>query len=211
MTDNTLQTTESADVQREAVESAAAEEQKNTSSDKKTHDKQTFSLPKDLQFDAYRPAFTKEAMLFLCGTTCGTSNWAIYVAMLSRMTMADTTDTSSGRRVELKPGQANCSLSQLEKEWGISRKQLRKTFDRMEALGLIQRTQSREASIVSFTSIWACEQLQPTFVRTVNKLFKSPTMPKAVVTSEKPLEAPASHTEPVDSVPHDNIPADGKQ
>ena len=210
MEENTTQPTEHADVQREAVESAAVEEQKKTSSDKRTQDKQTFQIPKDLPFDAYRPAFNKQSMLFLCGTTAGTSNWAIFVAILARMTMVDTIDTSSGRRVELKVGQANCSLSQLEKEWGISRKMLRKTFDRMETLGLIERVQSREASIVTFTSIWACEQLEPTFCRFGNRLFKSPSVPKQVTPSAKPQDAPKNAPKPDGNVPQGNSSADGK-
>ncbi len=206
----TTKPTEHFDVQREAVESAAVEEQKKISSDKKTQDKQTFPTPKDLPFDAYRPAFNKQSMLFLCGTTAGTSNWAIFVAILARMTMVDTIDTSSGRKVELKIGQANCSLSQLEKEWGISRKVLRKTFDQMEALGLIERAQSREASIVTFTSIWACEQLKPTFNRFSNRQFKSPSMPKQVTSSAKPQDAPKIASKPDGNVPQGNFPADGK-
>ena len=210
MEENTTQPTEQVDVQREAVESAAVEEQKKISSDKKTQDKQTFPIPKDLPFDAYRPAFNKQSMLFLCGTTAGTSNWAIFVAILARMTMVDTIDTSSGRKVELKVGQANCSLSQLEKEWGISRKVLRKTFEKMEALGLIERAQSREASIVTFTSIWACEQLKPTFCRFSNRQFKSPSMPKQVTPSAKPQDAPKNASMPDGNVPQGNSPADGK-
>lgn len=210
MEENTTKPTEYVDVQREAVESAAFEEQKKISSDKKTQDKQTFPIPKDLPFDAYCPAFNKQSMLFLCGTTAGTSNWAIFVAILSRMTMVDTIDTSSGRKVELKVGQANCSLSQLEKEWGISRKMLRKTFDQMEALGLIERAQSREASIVTFTSIWACEQLKLTFSRFSNRQFKSPSVPKQVNPSVKPKDAPKNASKPDGNVPQDNSPADGK-
>ena len=210
MEENTTKPTEYVDVQREAVESAAVEEQKKISSDKKTQDKQTFPIPKDLPFDAYRPAFNKQSMLFLCGTTAGTSNWAIFVAILSRMTMVDTIDTSSGRKVELKVGQANCSLSQLEKEWGISRKVLRKTFDQMETLGLIERAQSREASIVTFTSIWACEQLKPTFSRFSNRQFKSPSVPKLVTPSAKPQDASKIASKPDGNVPQDNSPADGK-
>ena len=210
MEENTTKPTEYVDVQREAVESAAVEEQKKISSDKKTQDKQTFPIPKDLPFDAYRPAFNKQSMLFLCGTTAGTSNWAIFVAILSRMTMVDTIDTSSGRKVELKVGQANCSLSQLEKEWGIFRKVLRKTFDQMETLGLIERAQSREASIVTFTSIWACEQLKPTFSRFSNRQFKSPSVPKLVTPSAKPQDASKIASKPDGNVPQDNSPADGK-
>ncbi|MDO4995465.1 MAG: hypothetical protein Q4E32_10775 [Bacteroidales bacterium] len=206
----TTQPTEHVDVQREAVEPTAVEEQKKFSSDKKAQDKQTFRNPTDLPFDACRPAFNKQSMLFLCGTTGGTSNWNIFVAILSRMTLVETVDTSSGRKVELKVCQANCSLSQLEKEWGISRKLLRKTFDQMEVLGLIQRVQSREASIVSFTSIWACEQLQPTFRRTSNPLFKSPTVPKQVKPSVKAPEPPKSESKPADNVVQGNTPADGK-
>ena len=210
MLENTTQPTEQSVVQREAVGSTAVEEQKKISSDKKTQDKQTFPIPRDLQFDAYRPAFSKQAMLFLCGTTAGTSNWAIFMAILARMTMVDTIDTSSGRKVELKAGQANCSLSQLEKEWGISRKLLRKTFDQMEALGLIERAQSREASIVTFTSIWACDQLQPDFHRTPNNLFKNPAVPKAENPSAKAPEAPKSGSKPDGNVPQGKSPADGK-
>lgn len=210
MSENTTQPTEHVDVQRVAVESAAVEEQKKISSDKKTQDRQTFPIPKDLQFDACRPAFNKQSMLFLCGTTAGTSNWAIYVAILSRMALVDTIDTSSGRKVELKAGQANCSLSQLEKEWGISRKLLRKTFDQMEALGLIERVQSREASIVTFTSIWACEQLKPTFSRWNNRQFKSPSVPKQENLSHKPHEAHRIAPKPDGNVPQGNSSADGK-
>lgn len=209
MEENTTKPTEHVDVQREAVESAAVEEQKKISSDKKTQDKQTFPIPKDLPFDAYRPAFNKQSMLFLCGTTAGTCNWAIFVAILSRMTMVDTIDTSSGRRVELKVGQANCSLSQLEKEWGISRKVLRKTFEQMEALGLIERAQSREASIVTFTSIWACELLKPTFSRFSNRQFKSPSVPKQVTPSAKPQDASKIASKPDGNVPQGNSSADG--
>lgn len=197
------------DAQSQATGSAAIEEKK-VSPDKKTLEKQSFPVPKDLPFDAYRPAFNKQSLLFLCGTTGGTSNWAIFVAILSRMTMVDTVDTSSGRKVELKAGQANCSLSQLEKEWAISRKLLRKTFDRMETLGLIQRVQSREASIVTFTCIWACEQLQPFFSRSTNRLFKSPTVPKQVGLQAKPQDALADGSKTDCNVLRTNSPADGK-
>lgn len=198
------------DAQSNTVGSATVEEKKS-SLDKKTQDKQAFPVPKDLPFDAYRPAFNKQSMLFLCGTTAGTSNWAIFVAILSRMTMAETIDTSSGRKVELKAGQTNCSLSQLEKEWGISRKLLRKTFDRMETLGLIQRVQSREASIVTVTSIWACEQLRPIFNRAINRQFKSPTVPKQDAMPKKAQEPPKDTSKPLDNVPTSNPSADGNQ
>lgn len=209
MEENTTQPTELVDVQRVAVESAAVEEQKKFSSDKKAQDKQPFPIPKDLQFDVCRPAFHKQAMLFLCGTTAGTSNWNIFVGILSRMTTVNTIDTSSGRKIELKVGQANCSLSQLEKEWGISRKLLRKTFDQMEALGLIQRVQSREASIVSFTCIWALEQLVPYFSRTSNPLFKSPSVPKQNTQSAKPQETCKSPSKPVEGASQVNSRANG--
>lgn len=201
---------EHVDAQSKAAGSAAVEEKK-LSPDKKTLEKQSFPLPKDLPFDAYRPAFNKQSMLFLCGTTGGTSNWAIFVAILSRMTMADTVDTSSGRKVELKAGQANCSLSQLEKEWGISRKLLRKTFDHMETLGLIQRVQSREASIVTFTCIWACEQLQPYLNRTVNRQFRSPTVPKQDCLSVKAQDASKDSSKTVGNTLTPNPSADGNQ
>lgn len=184
-----IQSTEHAEIQCEAVVSAAAGEQKKSSSGKKNRDRQPSPIPGDLPFDVCRPAFNRESMLFLCGTTAGTSNWTIFTGILSRMTLTDTVDTSSGRGVELKAGQANCSLSQLEREWGISRKMLRKTFDRMETLGLIRRDRSREASIVSFTCIWACEQLQPVFRRSTNPLFRTPTVPKREMPSGKPIEA----------------------
>ena len=210
MSEIIIKPTEHVVVQREAVESTAVGEQKKLSFGKNTQDKSPYPIPKDLPFDAYRPAFNKQSMLFLCGTTAGTSNWAIFVGILSRMTMVDAIDTSSGRKVELKAGQANCSLSQLEKEWGISRKQLRKTFDKMEALGLIQRIQSREASIVTFTSIWACEQLEPSFSRITNRLFRSPSVPKHNMTPAKPLETSENASSTADDVAHANLPADGK-
>ena len=168
----------------------------------------SFPNPTDLPFDAYRPAFNKQSMLFLCGTTGGTSNWAIFVALLARMTLADTTDTSSGRKVAVKAGQANCSLSQLEKDWGISRKLLRKTIDRMAALGLIERVQSREASIVSFTSIWAAEMLQPSARRVYNPLFKHPSVPKQEDAAEKRQDAPKTASDASDSVPPSQVSAD---
>ena len=184
-----IQPTEHAEIQCKAVGLAATGEQKKSSSGKKLQDKQLSPIPGNLPFDVCRPAFSKQSMLFLRGTTAGTSNWTIFVGILSRMTLTDTVDTSSGRGVELKAGQANCSLSQLEREWGISRKMLRKTFDRMEVLGLIRRDRSREASIVSFTCIWACEQLQPVFRRSTNPLFRSPTVPKREMPPAKPQEA----------------------
>ena len=184
-----IQSTEYTENQCEAVGLAAAGEQKKSSSGKKNRDRQPSPIPGDLPFDVCRPAFNRQSMLFLCGATAGTSNWTIFTGILSRMTLTDTVDTSSGRGVELKAGQANCSLSQLEREWGISRKMLRKTFDRMEALGLIRRDRSREASIVSFTCIWACEQLQPVFRRSTNPLFRSPTVPKWEMPTARPQEA----------------------
>lgn len=206
-----IQPTEHAEIQCKAVGLAAAGEQKKSSSGKKNRDRQPSPIPGNMPFDVCRPAFNRESMLFLCGTTAGTSNWTIFTGILSRMTLTDTVDTSSGRGVELKAGQANCSLSQLEREWGISRKMLRKTFDRMEALGLIRRDRSREASIVSFTCIWACEQLQPVFRQSTNPLFRSPVVPKREMPSGKSQETPENLSMPSSDVSKAESSDDEKQ
>lgn len=95
---------------------------------------------------------------WLSGTTNTTDgyivgNRTLFCDLLSRMEMAPVVGTGFRRPQSLNAGQAQYSELQLQAEWGIGRKVIRRLLDEMEAVGLAKVEKSTVASTVSFPCI----------------------------------------------------------
>lgn len=81
------------------------------------------------------------------------SNRTLFNDLLSRMSLHPTTSSGFRRSQSLNAGQAQYSELQLQSEWGIGRKVIRRLLEEMEAAGLIELHKSTVASIVTFPCI----------------------------------------------------------
>lgn len=79
--------------------------------------------------------------------------------LLSRMQLTAMTSAGFRRPQQLCEGQAQYSEIQLQGEWGIGRKVIRRLLDEMQSVGLISMEKSTVASILSFPFIksWSVE------------------------------------------------------
>jgi len=73
--------------------------------------------------------------------------------LLSRMQLTAVTSTGFRRSLSLNAGQAQYSELQLQAEWSIGRKVIRRLIDEMENVGLIEVQKSTVASTVTFPCI----------------------------------------------------------
>ena len=80
-------------------------------------------------------------------------NRTLYCDLLSRMEMAPVMGTGFRRPQSLNAGQAQYSELQLQAEWGIGRKVIRRLLDEMEQVGLIKVEKSTIASTLTFPCI----------------------------------------------------------
>jgi hypothetical protein len=80
-------------------------------------------------------------------------NHTLFCDLLSRMEMAPVMGTGFRRPQSLNAGQAQYSELQLQAEWGIGRKVVRRLLDEMESVGLIKLEKSTVASTVTFPCI----------------------------------------------------------
>lgn len=79
--------------------------------------------------------------------------------LLSRMQLTAETSTGFRRPLYLREGQAQYSEFQLQAEWNIGRKVIRRLMDEMQSVGLISMEKSTVASILTFPFIkgWSIE------------------------------------------------------
>lgn len=79
--------------------------------------------------------------------------------LLSRMQLTAMTSTGFRRPQQLREGQAQYSEIQLQAEWNIGRKVIRRLLNAMQSVGLISMEKSTVASILSFPFIkgWSIE------------------------------------------------------
>ena len=95
---------------------------------------------------------------WLAGTTRTTDGYVVgnrtlFCDLLSRMEMAPVTGSGFRRPQSLNAGQAQYSELQLQAEWGIGRKVIRRLLDEMKQVGLIQMEKSTVASTLTFPCI----------------------------------------------------------
>ena len=100
-------------------------------------------------------------------------NRTLFCDLLSRMEMAPVMGTGFRRPQSLNSGQAQYSELQLQAEWGIGRKVIRRLLDEMEQVGLIQVKKSTVASTLTFPCIrnWRLNNL--VIVNPYHYLFNS--------------------------------------
>jgi hypothetical protein len=80
-------------------------------------------------------------------------NRTLFCDLLSRMQLYPTTDNGFRRPLPLNAGQAQYSELQLQAEWGIGRKVIRRLLDEMEQVGLVKVEKSTVASTLTFPCV----------------------------------------------------------
>lgn len=80
-------------------------------------------------------------------------NRTLFCDLLSRMQLYPTTDNGFRRPLPLNAGQAQYSELQLQSEWGIGRKVIRRLLYELEQVGLIKMEKSTIASTLSFPCV----------------------------------------------------------
>jgi hypothetical protein len=95
---------------------------------------------------------------WLAGTTRTSDSYIVgnrtlFCDLLSRMQLMPTTVDGFRRPQFLNAGQAQYSELQLQEEWGIGRKVIRRLLNEMESVGLIEVEKSTVASTVTFPCI----------------------------------------------------------
>mgnify|MGYP002624338934 CR=1 FL=1 len=101
---------------------------------------------------------------WLSGTTRTNDNYVVSHRtlmhdLLSRMQLTAMTSTGFRRPQQLREGQAQYSEIQLQTEWNIGRKVVRRLLDAMQSVGLISMEKSTVASILTFPFVkgWSIE------------------------------------------------------
>lgn len=100
---------------------------------------------------------------WLAGTTRTTDgyivgNRTLFCDLLSRMEMEPVVATGFRRPQFLNDGQAQYSELQLQTEWGIGRKVIRRLLNEMEQVGLIKVEKSTVASTLTFPCVCSWRQ-----------------------------------------------------
>lgn len=80
-------------------------------------------------------------------------NRTLFCDLLSRIELAPVVGTGFRRPQSLNAGQAQYSELQLQSEWGIGRKVIRRLLEEMEHVGLIKAEKSTVASTLTFPCI----------------------------------------------------------
>lgn len=80
-------------------------------------------------------------------------NRTLFCDLLSRMQLLPATGAGFRRPQTLNAGQAQYSELQLQEQWGIGRKVIRRLLEEMEVVGLIEVEKSTVASIVTFPCV----------------------------------------------------------
>lgn len=117
-----------------------------------TNNKNKVELPK-LGFGNIMLNLTADAVEFLSGQTNGTSNFALFHYLLTRMATQTSVVSRRGVQVSLPPGQAEVAMSDLEAIFGIKRKQATNLFNKMEQLNLIRRHSDTLTTLCDFVCV----------------------------------------------------------
>jgi hypothetical protein len=80
-------------------------------------------------------------------------NRTLFCDLLSRMQLTPTIGNGFRRPLPLNAGQAQYSELQLQAEWGIGRKVIRRILDEMEQVGLVKVEKSTVASTLTFPCV----------------------------------------------------------
>ena len=115
---------------------------------------------------------------WLAGTTNTTDGYVVgnrtlFCDLLSRMEIESVVAVGFRRPQSLNAGQAQYSELQLQAEWGIGRKVIRRLLDEMEQVGLIQVEKSTVASILTFPCIRSWRLNDIVIVNPYHYLFSS--------------------------------------
>lgn len=100
-------------------------------------------------------------------------NRTLFCDLLSRMEMAPVIGTGFRRPQSLNAGQAQYSELQLQSEWGIGRKVVRRLLDEMEKAGLIKVKKSTIASTITFPCVRSWRLNDIVIVNPYHYLFNS--------------------------------------
>ena len=115
---------------------------------------------------------------WLAGTTKTTDGYVVcnrtlYCDLLSRMEMAPVIGSGFRRPQSLNAGQAQYSELQLQSEWGIGRKVIRRILNEMEKVGLIKVEKSTVASTLTYPCIKSWRLNDIVIVNPYHYLFNS--------------------------------------
>ena len=100
-------------------------------------------------------------------------NRTLFCDLLSRMQLYPTTDNGFRRPLPLNAGQAQYSELQLQAEWGIGRKVIRRLLNELEQVGLIKVEKSTIASTLSFPCVRSWRLNEKVIANPYNCLFNS--------------------------------------
>ena len=129
--------------------------------------------------DVVRIELSREAREYLCGTTGGTTNWAIYSELLNLLSRERQIITKRGIEVTLEAGQVECSTNSLRVKFGLGPKPMNKVLSRFQELGLIRRTASKVASVADMVSVIGWENSIAT-EKSVDKTVETPKQTEQV-------------------------------
>lgn len=98
-------------------------------------------------------AMSVEAWYFLHGTTDGVCNITYLLFLLSKMAVTEVQNAKRGLSYALHPGQADCSMLVLAKEWGIGRKAVSRLLEDFSERGLIRVDSNPVTSIIDMVCV----------------------------------------------------------
>lgn len=164
-------------------------------------------------------AMSVEAWYFLHGSTDGVCNLTYLLSLLSKMAVSELQNTKRGLSYAIHPGQADCSMLALAKEWGIGRKVVSRLLEDFSERGLIRVDSNPVTSIIDMVCIksWMIAGRlieNPTYSQTVKAyegvrifLFNGQRLEtlrrsSARKKKEKPIEETAEGT---DGLPSQNL------
>ena len=98
-------------------------------------------------------AISVEAWYFLHGSTDGICNLTYLLSLLSKMTVSEVQSTKRGLGYAVHPGQVDCSMLVLAKEWGIGRKAVSRLLEDFSERGLIRVDSNPVTSIIDMVCV----------------------------------------------------------
>ena len=117
-------------------------------------------------------AMSVEAWYFLHGTTNGVCNLTYFLSLLSGMAVTEVSKTKRGLGYVLHPGQVDCSMLSLAKEWNIGRKSVSRLLEDFSQRGLIRVVSNPITTIIDMVCVksWMMDGRlteNPTYQQTV--------------------------------------------